>query len=379
MERAIAMGPWCVLMLAAVIGGCGGGAAESLAGSSTGAVARVRPQSVSKSASTEGQVADKSQWPQVVQLEQVAATRVDRTQYDYTFAVHLRGSGLDIKDGRFTVTAVGEGSTVRDGVATFTSLNAGRYQVLSDTITIRHDRTRPFDASKIAFDFNGTIAVQVTTGSTAPRIANVSFSAFGGRPGHEGYFKIDSSDPAAGQQVELTAVVRGSTGSASFQLVTPGGTPISGADLIPPKSGRDEFNALTTVPNQDFIVRVVATAPDGARATWNSDVFHPRRQLAQFAPAGGGPFARGQDVTGEIVIGPTPSGESSEVSLLLPAGFAAAQSKWQVPPSTGVTRIPVRITTPAGMPPLTFVELSVALKLGADSQRWVHSTHMLAR
>lgn len=380
MERAIAMGPWCVLMLAAAISGCGGGgAAESLTGSSTGAAARVRPQSVSNTASAEEQISDKSQWPQIVQLEQVAATRVDRTQYDYTFAIHLRGSGLDIKDGRLTVTAVGDGSTVRDGAATFASLNAGRYQVLSDTITIRHDRTKPFDASKIAFDFGGTIAAQVTTGSTAPRIANVSFSAFGGRPGHEGYFKINSSEPTGGQQLELTVVIRGAGASASYQLLSPSGTVISGAALAHPWVDRDDHIAQIQVPNQDFVVGVAATAPDGARTTWTSDVFRPRRQFAEFVPSGGAPYTRGQDITGEIIVGPSSGSNTSEVTLVLPAGFGSAQSKWLLAPTTTVTRIPVRIVAPASIPPFTFVEFSVGLKLGTNSQRWVQSTHMLAR
>lgn len=380
MERAIAMGPWCVLMLAAVISGCGGGgAAQSLTGSSTGAAARVRPQSVSNSASTEGQVSDKSQWPQVVQLEQVAATRVDRTQYDYTFAIHLRGSGLDIKDGRFTVTAVGEGSTVRDGVATFASLNAGRYQVLSDTITIRHDRTKPFDASKIAFDFGGTIAAQARTGTTAPRIADVSFSAFGGRPGHEGYFRINSSEPTAGQQLELSVVIRGADSAASYQLLSTSGAVISRGALAHPSAVLDEQVALVEVPRQDFVISVSAVGPDGARADWTSDVFRPRRQLAQFVPFSGAPFTSGQDITGEIVVGPAFDSSTSEVTLVLPAGFAVVQSKWILAPTTTVTRIPVRITTPAGMPPFTFVEFGVGLKAGPNSQRWMQLIQMLAR
>lgn len=379
MERSTALGPWVLLLMAALMSGCGGGATHEQKGSSPAAAARARPYSAIDAAPAAGPVSDRTQWPEIVQLEQVAATRVDRTKFDYTFAIHLRGSGLDIKDGRFTVTAVGDGSTVRDGVASLASLSAGRYQVLSDTITIRHDRTKPFDASKIAFDFGGTIATQARTGTTAPRIASVSFSAFGGRPGHEGYFRIDSSEPTAGQQVELSVLIRGTDATATYQLLSTSGAVISGAALVHPSVDLDEHVAQIEVPSQDFVISVVATAPDGARADWTSDIYRPRRQLAQFVPAGGAPFTRGQDITGEIVVGPAFDGSTSEITLVLPAGFGAAQSKWLLAPSTIVTRIPVRITTPANIPPFTFVEFGVGLKAGSNSQRWMHSVHMLAR
>lgn len=379
---------WSTVVAAMMVGGCGGGsgtapqtssliASRADAGAPTGT--RVRAQAAADSTPTQGPINDKNQWPEVVHLEQVASTRVDRTQYDYTFALHVRGSGIDITNGQLNLRAVGEGSTVRDGAAAFVSLNAGRYQVLADTITIRHDRTKPFDASKIAFDFTGTIATQATTGASAPRIASVSFSAFGGRSGHEGYFKINSSEPMAGQQLELTVAIRGAESTAAYQLLTTGGAVISGAALTHPYVDRDEHIAIVDVPNQDFVVAVVATAPDGARTNWTSDVFRPRRQFAEFVSYGGAPFIRGQDVVGEIVVGPAPGGSTTEISLVLPTGFSAAQSKWLLLPTTTVTRIPVRIATPTQIPPFTFVEIGVGMKSGATQQRWMHSTHLLAR
>ena len=106
-----------------LLAGCGGGDGASAANALATAArndptARALATAQSRSganAATESTGVAPPQAPTIIRLEQISATRVDRTRYDYVFALHVKGSGVHIKDGAFTGTTTGAGTQVLDG------------------------------------------------------------------------------------------------------------------------------------------------------------------------------------------------------------------------------------------------------------------------
>ena len=80
---------------------------------------------------------------QILELVKVAEVRVSRTLFDYTFQIRLRNTGRNAyKDVMLTLTSVGTGAIIRDGNAALGSIAAGVNILVSDTVTIRQDRTQ---------------------------------------------------------------------------------------------------------------------------------------------------------------------------------------------------------------------------------------------
>ena len=367
----------------AVLGGCGGGDGKAAATASSAAL-RIGPTAKALSTSQGGATATAvstavapHQAPTIVRLEQISATRVDRTRYDYVFALHVKGSGLHIKDGAFTGTATGIGSQVLDGQAKATSINAGRYYVLDDTITVRHDRTHPFDPTKLVFAFVGTLVDRVSPGGV--QIGTVSFYVPGGRPGHEGYFKSNFAEPLAGQEVQLNVAIQGVPTTVTYQLLELSGSPLSEASLKKLWPERDDHTAMVTVPPQPFKIKVSAVGADGAAIAWVSDTYLPRTLSAAFAPKSGAVFRHGEKLEAAVVVAPVQGAGGARVSLILPPGFTADRTNWLVPTSGTFTRIPVLVQTPASGPASSFYELAVAIKGGLNPERWIATTQLLGR
>jgi subtilisin family serine protease len=86
----------------------------------------------------------------VTGLTKVSETRVSRTVFDYVFKVTIKNNGSEALIGvTATLTGVGSGATTVDGAVQVGNLAAGATLVPIDTITIRQDRTYPFDQSKL--------------------------------------------------------------------------------------------------------------------------------------------------------------------------------------------------------------------------------------
>lgn len=94
---------------------------------------------------------------QVVELVKISELRVSRTVFDFTFQVRVRNTGDTAYDNvSLTIDAAGAGATVRDGTVALASLAAGATTLTEDTVTIRQDRTRPFDAAALVWRVAGT-------------------------------------------------------------------------------------------------------------------------------------------------------------------------------------------------------------------------------
>ena len=102
----------------------------------------------------------------VKSLIKASETRVSRTVFDYVFRVELVNAGGALTNVKATVTATGDGTTIIDGSIVVGDMAAGQTTTPSDTITLRHDRTKAFDSAALVWGFTS----ETGGGSTVPGI-----------------------------------------------------------------------------------------------------------------------------------------------------------------------------------------------------------------
>ncbi len=112
----------------------------------------------------------------VVTLNKLSETRVDRTNYDYVFSVTVKNGSKAVTNAAQMLTAVGTGSSIIDGNVAIGNLAANEEVTPEDTITIRHNRSLAFNQSALVWNASGT---EVSSSSSASSAANpVLFSEF---------------------------------------------------------------------------------------------------------------------------------------------------------------------------------------------------------
>ena len=85
-----------------------------------------------------------------------------------------------------------------------------------------------------------------------------------GRPGHQGFFRIDGL-PLAGQEAIVDAVVSGPFGTAQFDLRGRSGAPLQTLALTPAPETPEEFAGKVTPPNTPFLVYLTGQDAGGHR------------------------------------------------------------------------------------------------------------------
>jgi hypothetical protein len=140
--------------------GCGGGSSNE-SGTVVDPGLNEMPTSVVLSASTGTSTIPAIPGVRVVSFEKLSETRVSRTEFDYVFKIKVANdASVDMASVVAKLTAVGNGSKIIDGISD-TPLVTARSEVFSsDTITIRQDRTQPFDAATLRWEINGFKVVQ---------------------------------------------------------------------------------------------------------------------------------------------------------------------------------------------------------------------------
>jgi hypothetical protein len=97
----------------------------------------------------------------VTAVTKVGELRISRTVFDYTFRISVKNTGASPLNGVVaTLTAAGAGTTIIQGAVAVGTLAAGASATPAATITLRQDRTQPFDAAALAW--------QVTADATPP-------------------------------------------------------------------------------------------------------------------------------------------------------------------------------------------------------------------
>jgi pectate lyase len=95
----------------------------------------------------------------VVALNKLSETRIDRTTYDYVFSVTVKNGEQAITNAAQTLTASGAGTTILDGNVVIGDLASGEQITPTDTIKIRHNRATAFNPSALVWSASGTPVV----------------------------------------------------------------------------------------------------------------------------------------------------------------------------------------------------------------------------
>ncbi len=157
-KRSLTLVASVVVLLAA----CGGGGNADQTAASSNAGQSERKSLLAVSGAYGAQFADSPS----IELIKVSETRVSRTVYDYVFSVVFKNGADAMTGGRAVITATGAGTTVVQGTVPLGNVAASATVTPSHTITLRHDRARPFDAAAIAWSFS-TILMEAQNSAAA--------------------------------------------------------------------------------------------------------------------------------------------------------------------------------------------------------------------
>lgn len=295
--------------------------------------------------------------PEIVQFEQTSAVRVDRTRYDYTYMLHIKGTGQNIRNAEFVVTSNVPYTQVLDGSSKVSAIDAGRLTRSSDVIVLRHDRTYPFSFKNLRIRFTGQALSEQQSGQIA--IGAVDLLGIGGRAGHEGFFELRATSPVPGQSLQLRVLIKGGATSAKYSLVNNLGSVIASGELLNPWSGHNYFVGMIAVPAVPFSIKIDASDNQGRTGTFQSSPYQPSASGVQVRVRNGA-FRYGQHITGVIrVFGP--GGSTQSIKLHVPESFTAAQTNWSMSlPPSGALEIPFDIATPGSGEPRFFDLLVVS-------------------
>lgn len=146
---------------AVVLMGCGGGdrPAEATESASSG-----RADALSAATTPAGTL------PQVIGLTKVSETRVGRTLFDYVFKITLRNGSEPLTQVTARLLAAGPGSSIVDGDVAAGDLAADAVVTPADTITLRVDRSLPFDLAALAWKVIGSPDVDRVNGIAVPPV-----------------------------------------------------------------------------------------------------------------------------------------------------------------------------------------------------------------
>lgn len=297
--------------------------------------------------------------PSIEGVDLVSTTRFDRTKFDYKFALRVKGDTKHYDTGVFTATMNAPGSTLLNNKINTGRIDSGSFSRPVETITIRHDRTFPFDRSKLTFAFTGKLSAS-SIPSVGPTIGRVNFHEFGGRPGHEGSVPIRTEDPIAGASLALEATIFGNVNVAQYTFRNASGAILLTGNLPLLSPELYLFVANIVIPSSKFTVEIKATGADGKTNVWQSRLYTPQTFTARLEPTTG-VFVYGQTIPAKIVATSTTASGDYTLSLLRPSDFAGEVGPWNVTISPGKTvEIPLQIITPMSGPHAEFYTLGVA-------------------
>lgn len=155
---------WIAHVIATILSGCGGGGNGPVA-ATTNPYAVPQTTSVRRFALSASEAIQPS-----VTLIKMSEKRFSRTEIDYVFQLRIQNgssalSGLTVKIG-----TVGAGTTVIDGTSQIGAVAANAVVTSNDSITLRHDRTKPFVPDLIQFLWSRHLTLQGTAAIGEPLV-----------------------------------------------------------------------------------------------------------------------------------------------------------------------------------------------------------------
>jgi acetylornithine deacetylase/succinyl-diaminopimelate desuccinylase-like protein len=93
-----------------------------------------------------------------ISLVQISETRISRTVYDYVFNVVVKNNATALTNGVAALTGAGSGTTILRGSVPLGEVDAGATVTPFGTVTLRHDRSVPFDANALVWSITNSSA-----------------------------------------------------------------------------------------------------------------------------------------------------------------------------------------------------------------------------
>lgn len=142
------------------------GIALALTACGGGSDLQAEPDGRARAASADVGTAESSQIG-ITQVTKVAERRISRTVFDYDFQVTFINRGEALSGATAALTTVGLGTTVVNGTVSIGDMEAAGVQI--GMVTVRHDRTKPFDTASWRWTFSAKVVPDPVSAKLAYR------------------------------------------------------------------------------------------------------------------------------------------------------------------------------------------------------------------
>jgi len=153
---------WAQCGLAAVLAGCSGGSEVQFS---------FEPPRTMRPLQVRAGVASNLQTIQIEGLTLAAARRVSRSVFEYDYELTLKNDGAAQDEVFVQLTGVGPGTSIVSGAVLAVAIGAGATVTPAERVTIRHDRTLPFQAAALAWTVDATVGRLAGTAAAGAAMA----------------------------------------------------------------------------------------------------------------------------------------------------------------------------------------------------------------
>ena len=334
--------PVLAIFLLFVLAGCGGGSGGSAppggAGTSADGLGSVSANDATSSTPT-------TEAPKIEGVDLVSSTRVDRTRFDYTYAMRIREPLRNYESAAFKVSINAPGSSMIDGDVNVGPIQSGRIIIPKDTFTIRHDRSIPFQKDKLAYAFSGAIS-NLSLPTSSIRFGGVEFLELAGAPGHEGPTPIRTEAPLPGNTYKVRAIVHGNVATVKCAFIDAIGTVIKSETMTKTWSDFDWFFLDAKTPATAFKLQIMISGVNGETRSWVSNLYSPN-DARIILISKQDVFNYGDKMILNITVVAGTKAFNRTLMLALPDGFTSDSGPWSLNLKPGEGKgITATISTP---------------------------------
>ena len=213
--------------------------------------------------------------PSVQGIDRILKTIVSHNIVQYTYVLRINVDASSYTDSAFTVTTTNPDIVIVQNKVQLGNIDAGSFVRTTNSFSIRHNITKPFNWQDLVFKFEGKVAgiSGDALDEATPQIGPVTFLELAGRPGHEGYYPIKSATPPSGKKVFLRATIFGQPTDPRYQFIDSNEQVLLEGQLF--NTGDEEFKspnyvAEVTIPDEPYRIKIVVNNADNSELAVNS-------------------------------------------------------------------------------------------------------------
>lgn len=286
--------------------------------------------------------------PTIEGFDLVSSSRATRTSTDFVYRVRLRADSRSYTGVTITFRSTASSTQIIDGTVNIDSLDAAQFIRPLDTITIRQDRTVPFDRAVLVPSFVATVT-GIGGGVTPLRVGPLEFLEPGGRPQHEAIFPIQGVAPVAGTTLGMAVDIYGDVTNAQYRFLGSSGQVIAEGPLQrspPDVPSSPRFVAAVLIPTIPFTVEISANDLAGPNVKWQSTLYRPTEaKLGLFVST---LVDKTEVIPVTVRLESLTATGSYTVKLFLPLGFSGDTGPWNLNATPGQTaEVSTSVTVPA--------------------------------